>query len=222
MPQILKPLQGSGGSSVFRVSSGESPNLNQMIEAITHDGYVVAQEFLTEAEQGDVRLFVMNGQPLRQGEAYAAFRRVSTGTDFRSNMHVGGKPQPVQVTDDMLGLIEAVRPKLIEDGMFLVGLDIVGAKLMEVNVFSPGRARHLPDALQSQLREMRSSRRWNAGKSPSARTTRPTSTTPAWQPSDPSTPLNAMEPPSDVDRPATALTPWIAGSHPPLWWSRLS
>jgi len=135
---VLKPLQGSGGSSVFRVSSGESPNLNQMIEAITRDGYVVAQEFLTEAEQGDVRLFVMNGQPLRQGEAYAAFRRVSTGTDFRSNMHVGGKPQPVQVTDDMLGLIEAVRPKLIEDGMFLVGLDIVGAKLMEVNVFSPG------------------------------------------------------------------------------------
>ena len=135
---VLKPLQGSGGSSVFRVSSDESPNLNQMIEAITRDGYVVAQEFLTEAEQGDVRLFVMNGQPLRQGDAYAAFRRVSTGTDFRSNMHVGGKPKPVHVTDDMLSLIEAVRPKLIEDGMFLVGLDIVGAKLMEINVFSPG------------------------------------------------------------------------------------
>ncbi|MGH9134689.1 MAG: glutathione synthetase [Ilumatobacteraceae bacterium] len=135
---VLKPLQGSGGSSVFRVSSDESPNLNQMIDAITRDGYVVAQEFLAEAEQGDVRLFVMNGQPLRHGEAYAAFRRVSTGADFRSNMHVGGEPKPVDVTDAMLGLIEAVRPKLIADGMFLVGLDIVGAKLMEINVFSPG------------------------------------------------------------------------------------
>jgi glutathione synthase len=135
---VLKPLQGSGGSSVFRVSSDESPNLNQMIEAISRDGYVVAQEFLTEAEQGDVRFFVMNGQPLRRGDVYAAFRRVSTGADFRSNMHVGAEPEPVHVTDDMLSVVEAVRPKLIEDGMFLVGLDIVGAKLMEINVFSPG------------------------------------------------------------------------------------
>ena len=53
-------------------------------------------------------------------------------------MHVGGKAEPVKVTDAMLELAEAVRPKLIADGMFLVGLDIVGDKLMEVNVFSPG------------------------------------------------------------------------------------
>jgi glutathione synthase len=135
---VLKPLQGSGGASVFMVTGDEAPNLNQMIDAISRDGYVVAQEALPEAADGDVRLFVMNGEPLRLGKVYAAFRRVNTGPDLRSNMHVGGKARRVKVTDAMLAACDAARPKLIADGMFLVGLDIVGDKLMEVNVFSPG------------------------------------------------------------------------------------
>ena len=135
---VLKPLQGSGGSGVFLVNSKESPNLSQIIEAIARDGYVVVQEYLPEAKSGDVRMFVMNGKPLEVDGAYAAFRRKSTGSDIRSNMSAGGKAVAAQVTDEMLGLVEAVRPKLVADGMFLVGLDIVGDKLMEVNVFSPG------------------------------------------------------------------------------------
>jgi glutathione synthase len=135
---VLKPLQGSGGAGVFVISPDEAPNLRQIIEAITRDGYLVAQEFLPEAEEGDVRIFVMNGEPLRCDESYAAFRRVNEGPDPRSNMHVGGKGRPVDLTPEMLELVSAARPKLIADGMFLAGLDVVGTKLMEVNVFSPG------------------------------------------------------------------------------------
>jgi glutathione synthase len=135
---VLKPLQGSGGSGVFFVSSEESPNLNQMIEAVGRDGYIVAQEVLPEADQGDVRMFVMNGEPLMAGTQHAAFRRVNKTADRRSNVRAGGKVERVKVTDAMIELAETVRPKLIADGMFLVGLDIVGDKLMEVNVFSPG------------------------------------------------------------------------------------
>ena len=135
---VLKPLQGSGGSGVFLVTKQESPNLSQIIEAIARDGYVVAQEYLTEARNGDVRMFVMNGKPLKVNGKYAAFRRKSTGSDIRSNMSAGGKATAVTVTDEMLELVDVVRPKLVADGMFLVGLDIVGDKLMEVNVFSPG------------------------------------------------------------------------------------
>jgi glutathione synthase len=135
---VLKPLQGSGGSGVFFVSDDEAPNLSQIIEAISRDGYVVAQEFLRAAEHGDVRLFVMNGEPLARDGRIAAFRRVNESADLRSNMHAGGKAEAVEITDEMLALVEAVRPKLLADGMFLVGLDIVGDKLMEVNVFSPG------------------------------------------------------------------------------------
>jgi glutathione synthase len=135
---VLKPLQGSGGSGVFFVSSDESPNLNQMIEAVGRDGYVVAQEVLTEAEDGDVRMFVMNGEPLVVDGKHAAFRRVNKTGDPRSNMRVGGKAEPVKITDELLAVADVVRPKLLADGMFLVGLDVVGDKLMEVNVFSPG------------------------------------------------------------------------------------
>lgn len=135
---VLKPLQGSGGSGVFLINSKESPNLSQIIEAIARDGYVVVQEYLPEAKSGDVRMFVMNGQPLTADDAYAAFRRRNVKGDIRSNMSAGGKAERVPVTAEMLDLVDAVRPKLVADGMFLAGLDIVGDKLMEVNVFSPG------------------------------------------------------------------------------------
>ena len=135
---MLKPLQGSGGSGVFVVNSDESPNLNQIIEAIARDGYVVVQEFLEEAKNGDVRMFLMNGRPLTVDGEYAAFRRRNSEGDVRSNMSAGGKAEKAKVTDEMLHMVELVRPKLVADGMFLVGLDIVGDKLMEVNVFSPG------------------------------------------------------------------------------------
>ena len=135
---VLKPLQGSGGSGVFLVSDEESPNLNQIIDAISRDGYVVAQECLPEAEKGDVRVFVMNGEPLEHDGHVAAFRRVNDSPDMRSNMSAGGKAVEVEMTDEMRDIVEVVRPKLLSDGMFLVGLDIVGDKLMEVNVFSPG------------------------------------------------------------------------------------
>ena len=135
---VLKPLQGSGGSGVFMINSKESPNVSQIIEAIGRDGYVVAQEYLPEAKEGDVRMFVMNGRPLKVDGEYAAFRRRPGSDDIRSNMTAGGKATKVEVTEEMLALVDAVRPKLVADGMFLVGLDIVGNKLMEVNVFSPG------------------------------------------------------------------------------------
>ena len=135
---VIKPLQGSGGKNVFLVGEDERANLNQMLDAVLRDGYCVAQEYLPAAANGDVRLFVMNGRPLVRDGKYAAFRRVNKTGDARSNMHTGGESEAVEVTDEMLRLVEIVRPKLVSDGMFLVGLDIVEDKLLEVNVFSPG------------------------------------------------------------------------------------
>ncbi len=135
---VIKPLQGSGGASVFLAGPGDKPNLNQMVEAITRDGYVVAQEYLPEAVKGDVRLFVMNGKPLQVKGKTALFRRVNSTGDMRSNMHVGGQSEATDYTEEMHRIVETVRPKLVADGMFLVGIDIVGDKLMEINVFSPG------------------------------------------------------------------------------------
>lgn len=135
---VLKPLQGSGGASVFLVRPEDVPNLNQMIDAVSRDGFVIAQRYLPAAAEGDMRLFVMNGRPLRVKGKYAAFRRVRSGGDMRSNIHAGGKLAEAEVDDVALRIAEIVRPKLVQDGMFLVGLDVVGDKLMEINVFSPG------------------------------------------------------------------------------------
>jgi glutathione synthase len=135
---VLKPLSGSGGEGVFLLTRDMLPNLNQMVESISRDGYVIAQEYLPAAKDGDTRLFLLNGVPLRHKGKYAAFRRIRSGDDMRSNIHAGGKKAQAEISSTDLRIAEIVRPKLVQDGMFLVGLDIVGDKLMEINVFSPG------------------------------------------------------------------------------------
>ncbi|MDA0838956.1 MAG: glutathione synthetase [Planctomycetota bacterium] len=135
---VLKPLQGSGGANVFIVRPDDISNLNQMIDAVSRDGFVIAQRYLPASEAGDMRLFVMNGRPLRVKGKYAAFRRIRTEGDMRSGVHTGVTLAEAKVDDQALRIAEIVRPKLVQDGMFLVGLDIVGDKLMEIVVFSPG------------------------------------------------------------------------------------
>lgn len=135
---VLKPLFGSGGRNVFLLRPEDAPNANQMIDAVSRDGYIIAQEYLPQAVNGDTRLFLLNGKPLEHKGQYAALRRVRCDGDMRSNMTAGARSAPAEINDDILELAEMVRPQLLNDGMFFVGLDIVGNKLMEINVFSPG------------------------------------------------------------------------------------
>ena len=142
---ILKPLQGSGGTGVFKVDTGSKSNINQMIEAIGRDGYIIAQAYVPAAKKGDIRLFLMNGHPLQIDGKYAALRRVASKDDIRSNIHAGGTAEAVEVGKTELEVAELIRPKLVADGMFLVGIDIVGDKILEVNVFSPGNLKSCSD-----------------------------------------------------------------------------
>lgn len=135
---VLKPLQGSGGHNVFLIRPGDEANINQMIEAVLRDGYAIVQEYLPAARDGDMRLLVLNGYPLQVEGTYAAFRRVNKKGDARSNVKAGGITEPAEPDEQALKLVDMVRPKLVQDGMYFVGLDIVGDKLMEINVFSPG------------------------------------------------------------------------------------
>jgi glutathione synthase len=135
---IVKPLQGSGGKHVFKIDSPKDANLNQIFEAVSGEGYLIAQGYIPEAKAGDIRFFLINGKPLEREGKYAAFRRVPAKGEVRSNLHVQGTAEPVTVTDKLLSIAETVRPKLVRDGMFLVGLDIVGEKILEINVFTPG------------------------------------------------------------------------------------
>ena len=138
---ILKPLQGSGGKNVFMIDKN-AKNLNQIVDAIGRDGYIVVQEYLAAAKKGDVRLFLLDGKPIDINGKIAAMHRSQASGDIRSNIHQGGSVSMPKITKKTLEIVDAVAPKLIRDGMFFVGLDIVGDKVMEVNVFSPGGLGH--------------------------------------------------------------------------------
>lgn len=135
---VIKPLGGSGGRNVFLIRPEDAPNFNQMIEAVLQDGYIVAQEYLPDAAQGDTRLFLMNGRILEHRGKFAAIHRRRARGDMRSNLTAGGSQSEAEITDAMIQLAETVGPRLIGDGIFLAGLDVVKDKLMEINVFSPG------------------------------------------------------------------------------------
>lgn len=84
-------VAAAGGSGVFLVRPDDKANLNQIVESLLKDGYIIAQEYLPTAYEGDIRLFMMNGQPMRYKDKYAAFRRLRKGDDMRRNIHAGGK-----------------------------------------------------------------------------------------------------------------------------------
>ncbi|WP_437918474.1 glutathione synthase [Sphingobacterium sp. LRF_L2] len=135
---ILKPLKGSGGKNVFLLKKDERHNLKQTVEVIARDGYLLAQEYLPAAANGDIRFFLLDGLPLMVDNKYAAVHRVQQKGDIRSNIHQGGEAKIADIDASILQTVQQVSEKLKEDGMYFVGLDIVGDKIMEINVFSPG------------------------------------------------------------------------------------
>lgn len=134
---VLKPLLGTRGTDVFKLGPGD-PNLGQIIDVLTRAGMAIAQEFIPEAADGDVRVIVLDGAALQVGEAVAVVRRRPTGTDFRSNVHIGGVPSATEFTPRLRQIVDAVGPVLASDGLRLCGLDVIGDKVIEINVFAAG------------------------------------------------------------------------------------
>jgi len=137
-PAIIKPLSGFGGQDVFFVKNFRDVNINQIISSVSKNGYVMAQEYLPAVKKGDKRILLLNGYPIFVGKQPALYLRVSPKGEIRSNMHIGGRRKKTRLVESDVRIIEAIRPKLLADGLYFVGIDIVGTKLLEVNVFCPG------------------------------------------------------------------------------------
>jgi glutathione synthase len=135
---VIKPLYGAKGRNVFLVDGEDDPNLSQMIEAVLADGYVLAQERVDGAEKGDIRMFLVDGEPLELEGQYAAFRRVPPPNDVRANISTGGKAEPIELGERELHIADLMRDRLRRDGMFFVGIDIIGDKVVEINAESAG------------------------------------------------------------------------------------
>lgn len=138
-PCVLKPLMGSRGRDVFRMRQEDRGNLPQILDVLTREGFAMAQHFVPEAVDGDIRLILLDGQLLRVNGLAAAVRRVPGAADFRSNVFVGGRAAPVaRITPRMEEVCAAVGERLMADGLVLAGLDLIGSVVVEINVFSPG------------------------------------------------------------------------------------
>jgi len=130
---VIKPIDGHGGESVFLLANGDS-NLNALIEAVTHLGArnAIVQALIPQVyDEGDKRILLVDGELL------GVVGRVPSKGDLRSNVHVGGSAIAATVSDADREIIETIRPRLCADKLFFVGLDVIGGKLIEVNVTSP-------------------------------------------------------------------------------------
>ncbi len=130
---VLKPLGGMGGAGVFVLNEGDS-NVNPIIEATTLDGRrpAMAQVFLPAVKtSGDKRILLLDGEPL------GAILRVPAGEEVRSNLRVGGTATKTDITPHERHIIDTLAPRLRKDGLWFVGIDVIGEKLTEVNVTSP-------------------------------------------------------------------------------------
>ena len=134
----VKPLYGAKGRNVFIIEDEGEANLAQITEAVLQDGYAIVQEFVDGGEDGDARILLLEGQILERDGKLAAFRRVPTGNDPRANLSVGAHPVPLEIGDMERGIIEAMSTKLVADGMYFVGIDVIGDKVVEINAESPG------------------------------------------------------------------------------------
>ena len=129
---IVKPLYGNGGAGVFRLDQNDR-NLASLHELFT--GFsrepLIAQKFLPAVSKGDKRVILVDGEPV------GAINRVPAAGETRSNMHVGGRPEKIELSARDLEICRAIGPLLREKGQIFVGIDVIGEYLTEINVTSP-------------------------------------------------------------------------------------
>lgn len=133
---IMKPLDGFGGQGVILVEKHAQKSFHSLLEFYINSGkgenYVILQEYVEGADEGDVRIMMLNGEPI------GAMKRVPAEGDLRSNVHAGGTVVKHTLTKTEKALCKLIGPKLVRDGLFFVGIDVINGKLIEVNVQSPG------------------------------------------------------------------------------------
>lgn len=137
---VIKPLQRYGGQGVIKVSNQDRENLVSLINYYTNSYRpyperepIMVQEYLDAVKkEGDIRILMLNG------EIIGAMRRIPKKGDFRTNIHAGGTAYKHVITEKERKICSIIRKKLIKDGLFFVGIDIIGEKLVEINCVSPG------------------------------------------------------------------------------------
>jgi len=144
---IIKPLDGKGGEGIFHLRNDDR-NLLSILEQSTRfeTRRIMAQRYLPEVRQGDKRILLVDGRPI------GALMRVPAERETRANLHVGGVAKRAEIDDIDRRIIDRIAPSLRRDGLFFVGVDVIGGRLTEVNVTSPTGVQEI-DALENRRLE---------------------------------------------------------------------
>ncbi|PIJ48906.1 glutathione synthase [Erwinia sp. OLTSP20] len=147
---IMKPLDGMGGSSIFRVKQ-DDPNLSVIIETLTNHGkfYCMAQNYLPAITDGDKRILMVNGEPVPY-----CLARIPKSGETRGNLAAGGRGEARPLSESDWKIARIIGPTLKAKGLFFVGLDIIGDKLTEINVTSPTCIREIEAAFPVSITGM--------------------------------------------------------------------
>lgn len=149
---ILKPLNGYGGSGVILIEKRAMTSIRSLLDFYidNKDGttnYVILQDYIPGADQGDVRILLLNGKPI------GAMKRVPGQDDHRSNVSAGGSVQKHSLSPQEKELCRRIGPKLVKDGLYFVGIDVINGMLVEVNVMSPGGITYINKVYKVKLQE---------------------------------------------------------------------
>lgn len=147
---ILKPLNGYGGSGVILIERAAMSNIKSLLDfyVTNSDGtsnYVILQEYIEGADKGDIRILLLNGEPI------GAMKRIPGTDDHRSNVSAGGSVAKHTLTKQEKALCKQIGPKLVKDGLHFVGIDVIGGKLVEVNVMSPGGVTYINKVYKTKI-----------------------------------------------------------------------
>lgn len=144
---ILKPLDGMGGSSIFRVKQ-DDPNIGVIIETLTqHEQQTaMAQKFIPQIKDGDKRILMVDGKPIDY-----CLARIPTGGETRGNLAAGGRGEARPLSESDYWIAEQVGPTLKQKGLIFVGLDVIGDKLTEINVTSPTCIQEIDNAYDTNI-----------------------------------------------------------------------
>ena len=144
---IFKPLDGMGGSSIFRCKA-DDPNISVILENLTHHGreFIMAQRYIPEIKQGDKRILVVDGEAIPY-----CLARIPKDGETRGNLAAGGTGVAQALSKQDLWIVKQVAPTLKEKGLLFVGLDVIGDYLTEINVTSPTCVREIDKAFNTQI-----------------------------------------------------------------------
>ncbi len=136
-PCVVKPLMGSRGRDVVKLTPHDADAVDAATKVMARSP-VICQEFVHWDQPGDVRLVVLNGEPLTVDGSVAAIHRLPPAGEFRANLHTGGTAQPITPDEPMLAAATHAAQLLNQHGIWLAGIDLIGPKIIETNVFSTG------------------------------------------------------------------------------------